>query len=123
MKKVIYNLIFLYSFFNVSTTLVAQNVGVGTNSPDPSAKLHIEDSNRGILIPNVNLSSLNSPNPVTSPADGLLVYNGNPSFSGGKGFYFWNTSNYYFRDMRRLPWEENFETGVAFVKDTFMKQS
>ena len=43
---------------------------------DPSAMLDIESSNRGLLLPRVNLVSLtNGTSPVASPATGLLVYN------------------------------------------------
>ena len=72
--------------------LQAQNVGIGTNSPDPSAKLHINDSNRGILIPRLSLTNVIIAAPVTSPATGLLVFNNNPSITGGNGtgFYYWS---------------------------------
>ena len=71
--KIIYVLTILF----ISTTLFAQNVGIGTNNPDPSAKLHIEDNARGILIPKVNLTGYTTAAPVVSPVEGLLIYNTN----------------------------------------------
>ena len=46
----------------------AQNVGIGTNTPDASAKLHVVDANRGILISNVVLTDVTVAAPVTAPA-------------------------------------------------------
>lgn len=70
----------------------AQNVGIGTATPHASAKLHIVDPNRGLLIPNVALGNISSAAPVAGPAIGLLVYNTNPSVTGGNGtgFYYWS---------------------------------
>ncbi len=71
----------------------AQNVGIGTSLPHSSAKLQIDDANRGILIPRVSLSGVtNGTTPVASPLTGLLVFNTNAAVTGGDGagFYFWN---------------------------------
>jgi len=46
----------------------AQNVGIGTTSPDPSAALDIVDTNRGILIPRTDTAN------ISSPALGLLIF-------------------------------------------------
>jgi hypothetical protein len=73
----------------------AQNVGVGTNVPNASAKLDIVDANRGLLIPRVALVAVNNgTTPVNAPATGLLVYNTNATVTGGSGvgFYYWNGS-------------------------------
>jgi len=64
-------------------------IGVQTDTPDASSALDIVSSDKGLLIPRVTLTTdLTSPNPVASPATGLLVYN-----SGNNqehGFYFWS---------------------------------
>lgn len=69
----------------------SQNVGIGTATPNASAKLHIVDGNRGILIPQVSIANANTAAPVTAPAVGLLVYNTNGGVAGGNGtgFYYW----------------------------------
>ncbi len=87
-------LVFLYA----TTILTAQNVGIGTDNPHNSAKLHIVDANRGILIPEISIVSLSNSAPVSSPANGLLVYNTNTSVTGGfgKGFYYWNSTAWSF---------------------------
>jgi hypothetical protein len=71
----------------------SQNVGIGTSTPNSSAKLHIESANSGLLIPRVSLVAVNnSTSPISAPALSLLVYNTNAAVTGGQGtgFYFWN---------------------------------
>jgi len=71
----------------------AQNVGIGTATPNASAKLEINDPNRGLLINQVALVDVtNGVAPVSAPATGLLVYNTNAGIVGGSGtgFYYWN---------------------------------
>ncbi len=72
----------------------AQSVGIGTAVPDPSARLHISDNARGLLIPNVALTATNNPAPVAGPATSLLVYNTATAGAGATavtpGFYYWN---------------------------------
>ncbi|MFK7798362.1 MAG: tail fiber domain-containing protein [Aureispira sp.] len=72
-------------------TLQAQSVGIGTGSPDQSAKLHIESNNQGLLIPQISIGNVNNAAPVTAPAVGLLVWNTNTTVigGGGDGFYYW----------------------------------
>jgi len=82
----------------LSAGLHAQNVGIGTSNPHSSARLHIEDNARGLLIPNVALSATNVAAPVTSPATSLLVYNTNTAGTGATavtpGFYYWDGSQW-----------------------------
>ena len=82
----------------LSAGLHAQNVGIGTATPHPSARLHISDNARGLLIPNVILTATNVAAPVTSPATSLLVYNTNTAGTGATavtpGFYYWDGSQW-----------------------------
>ncbi|MEN2992543.1 MAG: hypothetical protein ABDH91_03205 [Bacteroidia bacterium] len=55
--------------------LRGQGVGIGTALPDPSARLHVEDNQRGLLLPRLGLSSQKVAAPVVNPAIGLLVFN------------------------------------------------
>ena len=77
----------LLSFFCLSLNLSAQNVGVGTTAPDPSAKLEIKASNAGILIPRVNIVSATDAITILSPATGLMIWNTGVNF-GTAGFYY-----------------------------------
>ncbi|MFH1319865.1 MAG: hypothetical protein ABII90_04325 [Bacteroidota bacterium] len=77
----------------LSNSLFAQqNVGFGTNTPDPSAILDLVASDKGLLIPRVILNDANTAAPVTSPATGVLIYN-----NGGTepdGFWYWDGSQW-----------------------------
>ncbi len=70
------------------------NVGLGTNAPSPSAQLELADINRGLLMNRVSLSATNVAAPITSPAEGLLVYNTNSTTNGPNevtpGVYMWD---------------------------------
>jgi hypothetical protein len=58
-----------------------QSVGIGTSQPNASAALDIQSSNKGLLIPRVNVAA------VAAPANGLMVFNTNPSAFDGQGLY------------------------------------
>lgn len=70
--------------------------GIGTTTPDASAKLDVSATNKGFLPPRIALTATNAASPVTSPATGLLVYNtaitNNASNNVAPGYYFWNGS-------------------------------
>ena len=72
----------LYTLLIVSTAR-AQQVGVGTTQPDPSAALDISSSNKGLLIPRVDLAANN----IAAPATGLMLFNTNSNYAGGAGLF------------------------------------
>jgi hypothetical protein len=81
-------LISLSCIFGFSVSFIAQ-VGIGTNSPDASAKLQIDATNKGFLPPRVSLTGSGDISTIASPAEGLLVYNiGTTGLE--EGYYFWN---------------------------------
>lgn len=96
MKK-IYTLLCLL-FFLYNGTYAQNNVGIGTNTPNSSAKLDITDANKGLLIPRVSLTASNVAGPVTSPATSLLVYNdataGTAPNNVTPGYYYWDVSKW-----------------------------
>lgn len=55
----------------VTYSSFSQSVGIGTTAPDPSAALDITATNRGLLIPRMNINSINA---IVNPARGLLVF-------------------------------------------------
>lgn len=81
---------------------ITDNVGLGTNAPNPSASLELITDNRGILINRVLLTSRDNAAPITAPATGLLVYNTNTSGTAPNnvtpGFYYWNGSEWIAMD-------------------------
>jgi len=66
------------------------SVGIGTASPDLSALLDITATNKGLLLPRVALNSVSDQTTVSSPATGLIVYNTGTGGLTGKGFVYWN---------------------------------
>ncbi|HRG22556.1 MAG TPA: hypothetical protein PLQ57_16060, partial [Saprospiraceae bacterium] len=67
--------IFVICIFAMSIIkMEAQEVGIGTNNPDPSALLHLQSSNKGLLIPNMTQTERLA---IQNPANGLLVYQRN----------------------------------------------
>ena len=86
MKK----LVLLLAGLSSAAFLSAQNVGIGTASPNTSAKLEILDANRGILLPRVALTSTTVAAPVSSPANWLIVFNTNNINDVSEGLYYWN---------------------------------
>ena len=85
------HLILLLTTFLASATF--GQIGILTDTPHASSALEIESSNKGLLIPRITLTTnINSPDPVSSPAVGLLIFN-----SGANqpvGFYYWNGSKW-----------------------------
>jgi trimeric autotransporter adhesin len=55
----------------VGECCLAQNVGIGTTSPDPSAQLDINSGARGILIPRMTTVAVSG---IANPAKGLMIY-------------------------------------------------
>ena len=50
----------------------SQNVGIGTNTPDLSAKLEVSSNNSGFLPPRMTTTERNG---IINPAVGLMIYN------------------------------------------------
>lgn len=70
-----------------------ENVGIGTTNPHASALLDLTSSSKGLLIPRVELISVNNGvAPVNSPATGLLVFNETGALD--HGFYYWDGSQW-----------------------------
>ena len=57
----------------LATTSFAQNknVGINTNTPDPSAVLHLESNNQGLLVPRLTTLERDA---IANPAVGLIIY-------------------------------------------------
>jgi len=88
MKKIILNVsLFLFIVSGNAQT------GIGTTTPNASAKLDVYSTDKGFLPPRVTLTSASSASPITSPAEGLLVYNlGSVGLQAG--YYYWNGASW-----------------------------
>ena len=119
MKKnyTLFLVIFAISFANSQN-----NVGIGTNTPDASAKLDIIDANKGLLIPRVALTATNLAGPITSPATSLLVYNTATASSAATfvspGYYYWDGAKW----VRLLNSKTiNANNGLSIIGDTLIQ--
>ncbi len=93
------------AMFVLPLFLINAQVGIGTTTPHDSSILDIRDpsGSKGLLIPQVALTSTNVSTPVTpSPATSLLVYNTATAGSGATavkpGYYYWNGIRWYAMD-------------------------
>jgi len=90
MKKLTF--ISIIYFALMSGRLFSQAIGIGESvfTPDPSAMLEVQATNKGILIPRVALTQTTLSSPITSPATSLLVYNTATINDVTPGYYYWD---------------------------------
>ncbi len=95
-KKAIQLIAFSFLLFAFVTTNA--QVGIGTNTPNASAKLDITATNKGLLPPRVALTGTADVSTITSPATALLVYNTATAGSSPNnvipGYYYYNGTNW-----------------------------
>jgi hypothetical protein len=96
-------LLYLLVFSGFFLTASAQT-GIGTTTPNASAKLEVASTDKGFLPPRVALTATNAFSPITglsgstalATAAGLLVYNtataGSAPNNVVPGYYYWNGS-------------------------------
>lgn len=82
MKKILLATILL-----ISGATYAQNVGIGTKTPDPSAILDLNSTSKGLLLPRLKESQRNA---IPSPKEGLIVYQND----GNKGIYIYQSGRW-----------------------------
>ncbi len=89
---------FYLTFLFISLVATAQT-GIGTTTPNASAKLEVMATDKGFLPPRVALTASNVFSPIvgtSANATGLLVYNTNSAGSAPNnvvpGYYYWNGS-------------------------------
>lgn len=85
--KVVVGFMILYSVAGFLTNLNAQ-------APSPSAMLEVASNNKGVLFPQVSLTSTSDVTTINAPAVSLMVYNPNSAgaypYNVMPGFYYWN---------------------------------
>ena len=89
-KKVFFLLLFFGTFW------VKGQTGIGTTTPNASAKLEVYATNKGFLPPRVALTGATDVSTIASPVAGLLIYNtataGSIPNNVVPGYYFYNGS-------------------------------
>lgn len=80
-------------FILFSSNIIAQT-GIGTTTPNSSAKLDVYATNKGFLPPRIALTATTDASTIASPAAGLLIYNTATSGASPNnvvpGYYYWN---------------------------------
>ncbi|MDV6170253.1 hypothetical protein R1T16_17585, partial [Flavobacterium sp. DG1-102-2] len=91
MKKLLPAMLTLLGAYAVSA-----QVGIGTSNPSPSAQLQIVSQDRGVLIPQVQLTSTTDTTTITAGnVQSLLVYNVSTSADIKPGYYYWYINKWY----------------------------
>ena len=92
MRNLFYLVVIIGPFLNSTA-----QTGIGTTTPNASAKLDVSATDRGFLPPRVALTATNIFSPITgtsSAAAGLLIYNtasaGTAPSNVVPGYYYWN---------------------------------
>ena len=79
----------LVIFFYFSAMCLKAQTGIGTTTPNASAKLDVYSTNKGFLPPRISLTDIYDQSTISSPAIGLLVYcKGDTGLAAG--YYYWN---------------------------------
>ena len=82
---------FIYLFILIFVLISGfAQTGIGTTTPDASAKLDVSSTNKGFLPPRVTLTGISDNVTIASPATGLLVYNTGTNVGLAAGYYYWN---------------------------------
>lgn len=68
--------------------------GIGTTTPNSSAKLEVYSTNKGFLPPRITLTGASDVSTISTPVAGLLIYNtataGTAPNNVVPGYYYWN---------------------------------
>ena len=67
---------------------IFSQVGIGTTAPNASSILDVTATDKGVLVPRIAITDLNTAAPVTTPVESLLVYN--TTVGTGVGFHYWD---------------------------------
>ena len=110
------------AFFSVTNTTKAQNIGINATgaAPDAGAMLDISSTNKGLLIPRVNIGSLATIAPITGSATvSMLVYNTNATT--GLGYHYWDGTTWVrlsSGDAWQITGNANTVSGTNFLGTT-----
>lgn len=81
-----------------SFRLAFSQTGIGTTTPNASAKLEVYATNKGFLPPRISLTGSTDASTISSPATGLLIYNtataGTAPNNVLPGYYYWNGASW-----------------------------
>ncbi len=107
----------------ISMQLHSQNIAINNDGslPHASAMLDIKSSNKGLLLPRVNLISDSDIVTIVNPRISLLVYNNNNAMPDGEGFYLWNGIKWSKlstkTNIAKLAWNVAGNSGTSATTD------
>lgn len=110
------------AFFLATNSTKAQNIGINATgaAPDAGAMLDISSTNKGLLIPRVNIASLATIAPITGSATvSMLVYNTNATT--GLGYHYWDGAQWVrlsSGDAWQITGNANTVSGTNFLGTT-----
>lgn len=116
----------LISIFLFGSILSTAQVGINTQTPDPSAALDIRATNKGVSFPKIALQSRTDITTVPTRTESLLIYNTNAAVSGNKGHYFWDGAKweYLFNNLNQANlmnhvkyYSSNSNTAYTFTRN------
>lgn len=83
------------SLLYLCSILSFSQVGINTTDPHPSSIMEIHATDKGLLIPRVNLNNKLDVSTIQSPAEGLFVFHsGNEEMV--RGFYYWANMEWHY---------------------------
>jgi len=99
MKKINYflfvlGLIISQLLFNINIQAQGVSISNTVTTPDNSAMLDVQATDKGMLIPRVALTGATDNATIASPLTSLLVYNTATTTDLAPGYYFWNGSRW-----------------------------
>lgn len=114
MKKITYTIGFALL---VTSNAVAQQ-GFGTNTPDKSSAIEIKSTNKGLLIPRIDLKSNTDQTTISNPANSLLVYNTGTTNGLTVGYYYWSKDETTPANSKWIPFiDAQNQKNVTVTKD------
>ena len=108
------NIILILIYLTI-TTLNAQ-VGIGTNTPSNDAMLDISSTNKGLLVPRINLENTTLPNPLSAHVTGMFIFNLATVGDVTPGYYFNDGSKW----IRLASNQEVLKLGVFSPKPYYL---
>ncbi len=99
----------------IFTSVKAQNVGINATGVAPStgAGLDVNFTDKGVLVPRVNIADLNTIAPITGVSvTSLLVYNTNATT--GAGYYYWEGTKWIKLTTQGEDWSLTGNANVQF---------
>jgi hypothetical protein len=103
-----------YVLMLLLSTIVFAQTGINTITPNPSSALDIFANDKGVLLPQYELTTLTSnATPISNPAIGAIIYNTGKGVSTQiKGYYYWNGSSWE-RLVANVERDQILKVGIA----------